>query len=515
MRCLGAVATAVATIAAVIAPALPAATAATPSNTITVAINGAPTSLDPALDGNTADDQLIEDLAYEPLVFLNTNGTLSPGLAASWKYANAKLTVFDLTLRQGVRFSDGELLTASDVVASLHHEMTSGGPVTVYIKDIASAHAIGEYTVQLDLAQSNPYIALLLTQRFLIGDIIGPKAASHTKVLGTTTDGAGPYELDASATIQGSKYVFVPNPYYYDKSAVHFKQFIVTVITNPQTALSSLESGQISYADGTYLSIPAAKSAGLSIYPVRSSWYGVCLLDRSGALVPALKSQLVREALNYAIDRPGITEALFGGYGTPSDELLFPGYQGQGYVPNYTDYYTFNIAKAKQLLAQAGYPKGFTMTIGATADYGNGVEMAEAIAADWSKIGVVTKIDSYPNIDEIVAPWEGKKLPATACYYDGQPMFIMAGQLLAKNAGLFNIFGSSNPKLMSDITAAYNATTPSAIAAGWSQVERDVVTLGWEIPIATAGYVYFANKDVKGIALSPTSFAPDPVLWSA
>jgi len=191
------------------------------ANSITVAINSPPLSLDPALAGNTADGQLVLDLTYEPLILLQANGSLAPGLATSWKYTNSKLNVFDLTLRSGVKFSDGQALTAADVVASLKHEMTSNGAVAVYVKDIKSAKAVGPLKVQLNLVQSNPEIALLLTQRFLIGDIVGPTGLANPKTLGTTTDGAGPYELDASASITGSKYVFVPNPDYYDKSAIH------------------------------------------------------------------------------------------------------------------------------------------------------------------------------------------------------------------------------------------------------------------------------------------------------
>jgi len=239
-----------------------------------------------------------------------------------------------------------------------------------------------------------------------------------------------------------------------------------------------------------------------------------CLLDRTGTLVPALKSQLVREALNYAIDRKGITSALFDGYGTPDDETSLPGYQGEGFVPSDTAHYTYNLNKARALLKEAGYPHGFKMAIGGAADYGNGVELAQTVAADWAKIGVVTSIKSYSNVNLMVPPWSGKKLPAVACYYDGQPMFVMAGQLLAKNAGLFNPFATSNPTLMNSIATAYKATSSAAISAGWASVEKNVVNLGWEFPIATAGYVYFANKDLRGVATSPTSFAPDPIEWS-
>ena len=503
---------AVATTAVVAVVPDAAANAAT-SNSITVAVSGPPISLDPSLDGNSADQILMHDLAYEPLIELDPDGSLSPGLATSWKYMNSSLTVFDLTLRSGVRFSDGESLTAAAVVASIKRYKTSLGPGTQYVQDITSASAVGPLTVQLDLSRGNPLIALLLTQRFLTGDIIGPKGTADPKILGTSTDGAGPDELDAASTIAGSKYVYVPNPYFFDPSAVHFNSFTVDVVTNPQTALNELEAGTIAYADGSYISMSAAQSAGLKIYPVESSIYGLWLFDRQGALVPALKSQLVREALSYAIDRPAIAEALFGKYGLGDDEISLPGYQGEGYVPSYRLHYAYNLSRAKELLKEAGYPNGFSMNLGATSTEGDGIVLAEAVAADWAKVGVTVSIKSFPSIPAMVAAWSAKQIPALAGSYDGQPMYIEAGQLLSKNAGIRNNFMSTNPQLMSDIAAAYAASSAASIAHYWSAVEEDVVNLGWEFPVLNAGYVYFSAKNLQGVAVSPTSFAPDPTRW--
>jgi peptide/nickel transport system substrate-binding protein len=226
-----------------------------------------------------------------------------------------------------------------------------------------------------------------------------------------------------------------------------------------------------------------------------------------------LKSTLVRQALNYATDRTAIMNAVFGTYGQANDEVSVPGYEGEGYDPAYKNHYTYNIAKAKQLLAEAGYPHGFSMTIGAT-NLGYGIEVAQAIASEWSQIGVTVKITDYTSILDMVGPWLGKKLPGVAWYWDAQPMFIEAGQLLAQNAGTFNPFVTSNPVLMSLIAKAYATTSPKALGTAWNAVEREVVDLGWEVPVGAGSTLYFASSSLKGVALSPTSFAPDPILWS-
>lgn len=482
---------------------------------ITISVSDAPLSLDPAESVNDADQQIFNDLAYEPLIILNSSGDLVPGLATSWKYANSSDKIFDLTLRSGVRFSNGQYLTAAAVVKSINWMKKAGGPEVVYVDNVASAQAIGRLTVRLHLVQANPVIALLLTQRFVFGSIIAPSGSANPKVLGTTTEGAGPYKLDAAATIPGSSYVFVPNPYYYNKSAIHFSTFTVDIIANPETALSAVESGEVAYADGAWATAASAKAHGVTVYSTLCGYYGVFLLDRAGALVPALKSRLVREALNYAVNRPGITEAVFGPYGEPNDEISIPGYEDEGYISSLSNYYAYNIAKAKQLLSEAGYPHGFTMPIAAVASLGDGVELAEAVASDWAKIGVTVDIETYANLSAAIGPVVGKQIPAFMDNYDAQPMFIEASQLLAANAGLFNIFQNTDPELTSLIATAYASTTEGsvAVAAAWGAVERRVIELGWEIPIGTGADVYFASAALKGIAVSPTSFTPNPEDW--
>jgi peptide/nickel transport system substrate-binding protein len=483
-----------------------------PTDSITIAASSAPISLDPAKNGNTADLQLYMDLAYEPLISLAPDGSFKPALATSWKYGPGNRS-FDLTLRPNVKFSDGTPLTADAVVQSINHEKTANGPVAVYVNVIKSATATGPLTVHLDLVEPDPDVPLVLTQRMLIGDIISPKAAADPTILATESAGAGPYMIDSSQTVSGDHYTYVPNPNYYDQSAIHFKTFTIKVITNPDTALNALKSGQIAYAQGSSTTAPQAQAAGLAVYSTLSSWYGALLFDRNGTVDKPLKSQLVRQALNYATDRVGITKALFGKYGRASDEISLPGYETAGYDPKMNNYYAYNLTKAKALLAKAGYAKGFTLHMGATPNFGNGVAMAQALASSWAKIGVKVKILSYPTVNQIVAPWAGKKLPIVNAQYDGQPMYIEQGQALAANAGLFNPFKTADPTLTSLIAKAKKAVGVAAETKAWNAVEDRIVTLAWFVPVASGSYVYFADKKLLGIGLSTTSFGPDPVLW--
>ena len=482
---------------------------AAPSS-ITIAINNAPTNLDPAENGNTPANTMIMDLAYEPLIFQEGNGTFIPGLATSWHYTGSDEKTFVLKLRKGVHFSDGSALTAKQVVASINHEKKANGPVAVYANQIASAVAVNSDTVQLNLANSDPVIATILTQHFLIGSVVGPKGTSNPDSLGTSTDGAGQYMLDASETVANDHYTFVPNPHYYNPSAVHFKKFTVRIISNPQTALSAIKSGQVAFTIGDFSTAAEASSPSITVHSTQSTWYAAFLFDRDGTIVPALKSQKVRQALNYAIDRKAIINAVFGKYGTPTDELSIKGYEKVGFDPSYVNHYAYNPTKAKQLLAAAGYPNGFTITVGSSPEYGDGDQVAQAIAGYWKAIGVTVKIQNYSDINSLVTPWLGKQLPAVTGDYDAQPMYLFINQALAKNAGTFNPFQTEDPQLTALMNKALAETNEAQQEKDWQAIQRRVVDLGWFVPVGVGDALYYGSSKLQGVTVSPTAFDPDP-----
>ena len=480
--------------------------------TLTIAAVQAPVSLNPLLNGNNPDELYYNDLAYEPLIYLAPNGSYQPGLATSWHYNN-NLTAFDLQLRRGVRFSDGSPLTAQAVVRSIEAVKQANGPIDIYANVIKSVVATGPLSVQINLTGPDPDVPLIMTQRMPVGDIVSPKAlasASSESALATETDGAGPYVLDQSATTPGDTYTYVPNRYYYDQSAIHFQRFVIKVIPDLSTSFNALRTGQIAFADGAFTSAPEAKADGLSVYSALSTWFGGFLFDRNSG---PLRSLLVRQALNYATNRPAITATIFGSFGKPSDEVSLPGYVGDGYAPGCNSYYSYNVAKAKKLLAEAGYPKGFTLTMGASDAWNDGAQIAQALASDWSAIGVTVNIKTYPSLVQMLGPWKSAQLPSLAGGYDGQPLYIEQGQLLAQNAGLFNPYKTANSALTALIHRAMSATTKSAAAKDWTAAECEVVKLAWFVPVSSGSRVFFAQKSLHGIGMSSVSFAPDPAVW--
>jgi peptide/nickel transport system substrate-binding protein len=295
-------------------------------NLLTVAYSSEPQTLDPAK--TVQNNSLYQALAYEPLIVRKSDGSLAPGLATSWKYVGDNNTQLELQLRAGVKYSDGSVLTAQNVVDHFKYVVKAGGQYAPIFADDTFT-ASGPLTFVIKAAKPNPDLPTLLTQDNVVGGVISPTGLQNKAKLGTETFGAGPYMLDKAATVTGDHYTFVPNPNYYDKPSVHWKKVVVRAITSPQSTLNALKTGQVQFAVGDATTLSAARQAGLTITSTPLLWTGLTLADRGGKVSKPLADVRVRQALNYATDRATIATALYPDGGRPTAQLTVPG--GYGY----------------------------------------------------------------------------------------------------------------------------------------------------------------------------------------
>lgn len=481
---------------------------ATASSTLTIASPTAPTTLNPALSGNGDPLEFFLELSYDSLIRLTPQGTYAPDLATSWGYVGNTNTVFQMTLRKGVRFSDGQPLTAAGVRAFLEYYAKSGTFAGRF--NFQSIAVTGPLSLRITLKAPDPELPYYFEQDLVSGDVIGPKGMAHPASLGTTTDGAGPYVLDSSATITGTKYVYVPNKFYWDPAAIHWKQVIITVISDPTATIDALQTGQVQVAMGQTTSADAAKAAGLKVYAVPYTWDSVFLMDRAGTTVKALGNLKVRQALNYAVNRVAIAKALFGSYGKADDETAVPGYTG--YNSADANMYSYDPAKAKQLLAQAGYANGFTLPMLAYNLQPGETTLAQAIASYLNNIGVKVQITTPANLTEYGADLTGRKIAAQVFEYGAQPIYVDASEVILPN-GPLNPFGSTNSAMDALENQVGTSVTPAAQQAASDQLETQILQQAWFIPIATNEETFYVSKAVGGFVLDPPEVSPDPVDW--
>jgi peptide/nickel transport system substrate-binding protein len=461
---------------------------------LTIAQGTAPLTLDPAKA--TQNNTYFEQLAYEPLIDRLPDGSLQPGLALSWSYLGSTNTVFQLKLRPGVKFSDGSALTAQGVVADFQYVVKSAGQFAPYFTGATFA-ATGPLTVQITTPKADPDLPGLLTQDDVVGDMISGAALADPAKLGTQTFGAGPYMLDSAQSVTGSSYTYVPNPDYYDKGAVHWKKVVIKIIADPQSVLNAMKTGEVNFAQGDPSTLAAAKQAGLTVTMAPLLWVGVTLADRGGAMSKPLGSLLVRQALNDATDRAAIASAIFPGNGTPTNQVTVPG--GYGYQASLNSTYPYSVAKAKQLLAQAGYPHGFTLKL-VTTDSGGQSLVAQALAQQWKQIGVNLQLTDYANSNTFYSAAFAPKFPAFMTVYGQQPIWIEGPGLFLPSA-LFNPFHTASATLQS-LYNQESAATGAQQASLDQQVESYLVNQAWFVPVLTQGLPFYATTSITGTQVS-------------
>jgi peptide/nickel transport system substrate-binding protein len=466
------------------------AASSTTGGTLTVAGELGPTTLNPETTNQALCD--FEELAYEPLIVRLENGGLAPGLATSWHYAGTGNTTFVLNLRGGVRFSDGTTMTAQDVVNDFQYVVKAGGQMAPYFAGDSFA-VTGPLQVTITAKTPNPDFPFLLTQDYNAGDIISPDGLKDTAALGTQTFGAGPYELDAAQTVSGSTYTYTPNPYYYDKAAVHWKKVVVKVMGSAEAVLDALKTGEVNLAEGDASTLKAAEQAGLTVTQAPLLWEGAVLADRDGKMVKALANVQVRQALNYATDRTTLVNALFAGVGTPTEQVTVP--DGYGYLASLNSTYPYDPAKAKQLLAAAGYPHGFTMSM-VTADYDQENLLAQALAQEWAQVGVKVNIIDDANPSAYEQAFVSGTVPSFIATYGQQPISIEGPGLFLPTAA-FNPYHTASAALQSLYDQDISASGTAATALD-QKVESYLVDNAWFVPVAATGIAWYATSSVTG-----------------
>ncbi|TYB48881.1 hypothetical protein FXF69_06925 [Actinomadura chibensis] len=479
--------------------------------TLTIAVAAPPQSLNPALAGNGDPLIIPVELAYDPLIYLKSDGSLAPGLATAWKFVGSGNKVFELTLRPDVKFADGSSLTAQGVADYFAYFAKAGGLGASRVQNFEKVTVTGLLGLRIELKSANPELPYILTQGFAIGDVISPLGLKDPNRLGTSTAGAGQYVLDTAGSVTNQTYVFTPNPNYWNRAAINWKKVVVKVIPDSNAALGAMRTGQVDYMISDTKGADAAKRAGFDVTTWPYLFGHIQLLDRGGTQVKALGDVRVRQALNYAVDRKALAKALFGKYAAPSDQILLP--EADGYDPSLNGRYPYDPAKAKSLLKEAGYPSGFSMVMAAYNLQPGETDAAQAVAGYWAKIGVKAKIDVPVSISAYTSGLTGKKYQAQMFEYGGLPMYLVADQLL-NTGSLFNPFGNSHPeitKLMREGAAADDESRPAI----YKRLQKVLVEQAWFVPFASIDKVTVARPGLQGVTTAPRALDPNPVFFTA
>lgn len=297
---------------------------------------------------------------YEPLIRSDANGNLVAGLAESWDVVDDTTIVFHL--RTGVKFHDGTDFNAEAVKANFDYFMDENvAPIFASeLKCVESVEVVDGATVQVNLSEPSSIFLTDLTN--YSGLMIAPAAlAQGAEYLATNACGTGPFLV--TDYVEGVSVTLGANPDYYlngeDGQPLPYLDSVeITMITDQTTKVNSLLAGDIHLTD--YLATTGIEqletNSDYTLTRITTSdiYTLFCQIDDE-----ILSNQKVRQALAYSVDRQALAEVITRGYGFESNWACDP---AQWFYSDYTPY-TYDVEKAKALLAEAGYPDGVTLTM--------------------------------------------------------------------------------------------------------------------------------------------------------
>ncbi|MFJ9563125.1 ABC transporter substrate-binding protein [Streptomyces fuscichromogenes] len=439
---------------------------------------------------------------YDSLLRLSPNAEVKPNLATKWSY-NADRTVLTLTLRTGVKFTDGTTLDAAAVKANLLHTKGGTNEAAGQLKGIKTVDAVNATTVAIKLSAPDP--SLLANLGNVAGMIASPKAIT-SGALKSGPVGSGPYTLDKSATTAGSTYTFVRNPGYWNTSAFPFDKIVLKPMTDPTATLNALRSGQINGAVLTSAkNIAPAESSGLRITKYTSGDIeGLYIWDRAGQQVKALGDVRVRQALNYAFDRSAIVKTAKGGMGQATTQIFNPA--GSAFDSSLDAKYTYDPAKARKLLAQAGYPDGFSVTM---PDFSAVFpDQQAAMTQQLADIGVKVKLDKVPTDQVLTKLLAGKYAMSYMVLASFRPWDTISTEV-TKNA-LWNPLHTADPEVETLAAKAQQATGAKQDAL-FKEINTYLVDQAWNAPWDSVQNAYATSKD---ITFTPQTYAAVPPIYN-
>jgi peptide/nickel transport system substrate-binding protein len=371
---------------------------------------GAWPSLDPATDTNGAADQSQMTSIFGQLFELGAHGAIIDDLATGYSFGNNAKTV-TITLRQGVKFTDGTPFNAQAVVWNIKRDLAS--PCTCKpIWQVTSYQATGPYTVQINLAIPD---GAFINQIFdsIVNWIASPTAFQRmgAKAFGLKPVGAGPFEV-VSDTLN-SELVLKRNPGYWQKGRPYLDSLTFKTVAGDEAGYEAMlaNEGQV-YED---MSTPSLLSQASQHFNVQNQ-LGTSPYDlQLNTLGPPFNDVRARQAIYYATNFAPILQHVFNNLYPITEGFTGPG--GICYQPTVPGYPQYDLAKAKALVKGLG---GLTVTLGTIQGPVVAQETTEALQTEWSAAGIKTTIATYP-LTALIAQFTSKKWQAmvqTAGAYD-------------------------------------------------------------------------------------------------
>lgn len=337
---------------------------------------------------------------FDPLTVIDGEGAVQPWLAIGWE-ADPSAMRWTVRLRENVQFANGEPFDAAAVVASLEHMQTTIGrseTIGSALAFVKRARAVASHTLEIELNEPDA----LFPRRMALWKIPAPKAWAEGAQDNRwrTASGTGPFMIES---VSPSGITMRANPRAWNPPRLATLEFLR--LPEQASRLQALSSRTVDVSANLGVEDRALVERAGATFSRR----GISTLPLIGFVVeqnPAspLADERVRRALNYAVNKQAIAEVILGGYVRPIAQLALPGVAGfdAALAP-----YPYDPAKAKALLAEAGYPNGLALTMRVAATGTDDITYLQQIAADLRAVGLTINVATSTQYEMTRALFEG------------------------------------------------------------------------------------------------------------
>jgi peptide/nickel transport system substrate-binding protein len=451
--------------------------------TVNLGVVAPPPSLDPAASVWGPVSAYYESV-YDTILRVGPGGEIIPWLATDWEYDDTR-TQLTLTLRDDVTFTDGSALTSEVVAANLQRFKDGTASTAVKLAGVTGIETPDESTVVITLAAPDPGFLTAISQE---AGLIASGEALDDPTLATAPVGSGPYVLDTGATVIGSSYVYQKNPDYWNPDAQYFDTIAIRTGIDPIAAGNAMQAGEVDVSQLNAELQAIGEEAGWTIEEVNTGGFqGLMLFDRAGQLNPELGDVRVRQAFNFAIDRPTLIEAM-NTLGAPTVQVM--PMTGAMYDPAIEDVYPYDPDRARELLAEAGFEGGVTVAMPDLGMRDSWVFLDQMLA----EVGIT--IDwQESTVDQSIGDIVSAKYAAVYFALGGPTAWDTVQQVVSPTAA-FNPFKNQDPELDALIEQMQTGDEEAQVDAG-QQINQYVVDNAWFAPVAASFSLIGASPRVE------------------
>ena len=452
------------------------------------------TRINPAMDEHGE----INLLLFNGLTAHDGNDQIVPGLAETWDYDEQTYT-YTFHLREGVKWHDGEPFTADDVKFTIEAIMDpeNGSENAPNYEDVEEITVIDAQTVAFRLTEPNVAFLEYMTMGILPQHLLAGQDMQESDFFRSPV-GTGPYKLESWDA--GQSIVLVKNEDYY-LGAPKIDRVIFKIVPDDNAQAVQLQSGELDLA---LLDPKNAQSFagtdGYTLYDMTTADYRGILFNFANDYWTANRD--IIPAICYAIDRQGIMDMVADGHGTAVGSSIYPAFT-KYFLPELVDKYPHDVAKAKELLAQAGYPDGFDMTISVPNNYQPHMDTAEVVAEQLREAGIRVTIQPVEWSTWLDTIYNGRQFQATVVGVDAANMTARA--MLERFTSDYgkNFINYNNPAYDALFQKAINAQDEAGQTDLYKQMETMLADTAANVYIQDLCDLVAMRQDLGGLKFYP------------